>query len=449
MDLAATSGQAKALKRGDTVELFIDGLTHDGRGIARHNGKVVFVADALPQETVSATVVRRRRKRDEARAAEIISPSPQRVSPACAWFGSCGGCSLQHLDASAQLAVKQEWLLESLRRIGEIEPAEVLEPLAGPVWGYRRKARLGVKYVDGKQRVLAGFRERYKPYVTDMQGCEVLDRRLAVLIEPIQQLVAGMSIRRRLPQVEMAAGDDRVVLVMRVLDPPSDEDMQLLHEFEKDYAIDLCLQPGNLDSIVTLQGERPPPMHFRLASHDVEIEFQAVDFIQINAAINAAMIDRVVDFLAPGPADNVLDLYSGLGNFTLPLARRAGSVTAVEGAAALVARAADNARRNGIDNASFHTADLAADPAGSALLEREYDLVLLDPPRSGAEAVCSVAQRFNARRLAYVSCHPATLARDAGILAASGRYRLQAAGVMDMFPHTAHVESLALFERVA
>lgn len=449
MDLATAAAQQKALKRGDTVELQVERLTHDGRGVARHNGKVVFVADALPGETVSATVVRRRRNRDEARAEAIVVPSPRRVTPACSWFGNCGGCSLQHLDAAAQLEVKQEWLLESLRRIAAVEPDEVLPPLTGPVWGYRRKARIGVKYVDGKKRVLAGFRERYKPYITDMQGCEVLDARLARLIEPLQQLVGQLSIRRRLPQVEMAAGDDSVVLVLRVLEPPSADDMQLLQSFERQFDICLCLQPGGLASIATLDGNAPPPLHYRLPAHDVTIEFQAVDFIQINAAINAAMIDRVVDFLAPAADESVLDLYSGLGNFTLPLARRAGSVTAIEGAADLVSRAQANARRNGIGNVDFHAADLSSDVAAAALPARQYDLVLLDPPRSGAEAVCAAAGQFNARRLAYVSCHPATLARDAGLLARSGHYRLRAAGVMDMFPHTAHVESIALFERIA
>jgi len=447
MDLAQAKTQVRRLRRGDQLTVEIDALTHEGRGVARIDGKVLFVADALPGETVTATVVKTRRRHDEARTEEIHKTSSQRVTPRCQWFGNCGGCSMQHLDADAQLAAKQDWLLEALQRIGKVVPKQILAPLKGPVWSYRRKGRLGVKHVERKGRVLVGFRERYKPFITDMQGCEVLDARLACLIEPLQKMIAELSISRRLPQIELAAGEDKVVLVARVLDEPTQPDLRRLAEFASSHDLIFCLQRGGPDSITTLEGADAPSLYQSLPEFDLKMAFKPTDFVQVNADINRAMISQLVTSLAPSKNDSVLDLYCGLGNFSLPLARHAGNVIGIEGAAALVRRARDNARLNGLENVEFHAADLDDEPAALPILKERYDLMLLDPPRSGAAAICEMADSLGVRRIAYVSCHPATLARDAEILTRNGPFVLRAAGVMDMFPHTAHVESLALFER--
>lgn len=421
-------------------------MTHEGRGIARVDGKVLFVTDALPGELIDATVMRRRRSHDEARLETVRVSAADRVEPRCPYFGTCGGCSLQHLEPRAQLAHKQRWLLDALARIGSVTPAAVLEPLRGPIWGYRRRARLGVRFVDGKGRVLVGFRERHKPYITDMQGCDVLVPRAAALIAPLQTLIGTLDIRRRVPQIEVAAGDDRLVLVLRVLDEPGAQDIERLRAFEAHHGFTLALQSTGAESVVDLEGERPL-LRYELSAHEVSLQFEATDFVQVNAPLNAALVDAVIDLLAPTRDDRVLDLFCGLGNITLPLARRAAAVTGVEGSATLVARAQDNASLNGIDNAHFVAADLAADPAALPALREPVDLVVLDPPRSGAEAVCAALAQSRPRRIVYVSCHPATLARDAGLLVRDGGYALATAGVMDMFPHTAHVESLAVFER--
>ena len=438
----------RPLRRGEQATVEIDKLTHDGRGVARVGGKVLFVSDALPGELVDATVVRRRRGHDEARLDELHRASAARMAPPCEWFGACGGCSLQHLTPDAQLQTKQQWMLDALRRIGAVEPQRVLDPLRGPTTGYRRRARLGVKYVDGKGRVLVGFRERHKPYITDMGGCEVLDPQAAALIGPLQELIGKLSICRRLPQIEVAVGEEGVVLVCRVLDPPDADDLQKMQAFAVAHGVTLALQPGKPDDARNLDGT-VPRLHYRLADHGLRLAFGPTDFVQINAAINDSMIASVLQALEPGPTDRVLDLFCGLGNFTLPMARLAAHVVGVEGSGRQVGRARENAASNGIENVTFIAADLGVDLGGAPFLADGYDLLVLDPPRSGAAEVCEQAARIGARRIAYVSCHPATLARDAGTLVRDAGYRLVAAGVMDMFPHTAHVESLAIFERAA
>lgn len=447
MDISAKNPATKRLRRGDQAIVEIESLTQEGRGVARLNGKVMFVADALPGESVTATIVKTQRRHDLASTDEIHVASEQRVIPQCEWFGNCGGCSLQHLDSHAQLEVKQGWLVDALLRIGGVEPETWLPPLAGPVWGYRRKARLGVKSVDKKGRVLVGFRERYKPYITDMDSCEVLDPRLGCLIKPLQLMIAQLSICRRLPQIELAAGVDKVVLVMRVLDPPTPADLETLAVFAGEHDVLLCLQPAGLDSITALDGGAVPVLTQTLPQFDITMEFNATDFIQINAAINRAMIANVIEYLQPSKNDVVLDLFCGLGNFSLPLAREAGHVIGVEGAESLVARARHNALLNGLENIEFHAANLDDETAAAQVLNQQYDLMLLDPPRTGAAVICAMAPQLGVRRIVYVSCHPATLARDAAVLIQNGNYVLRAAGVMDMFPHTAHVESIAIFER--
>jgi 23S rRNA (uracil1939-C5)-methyltransferase len=434
-----------ALPEADIVD-----LASDGRGIARVSGKAVFIDGALPGERVRYRLFKRRKQMDEGLTVEILVRSATRVEPKCAHYGVCGGCSLQHLAAQAQLAAKQAQLLETLERIGRVRPRCVLAPLAGPTWGYRRRARLGVKFVHKKGRVLAGFREREKPYLADIRHCEVLVERFASLPQELAALVETLSIREQLPQVEVAAGDTEAALVFRVLAAPTAEDVQKLAAFGERHAVQIHLQSGGIASVKPLRGDYPP-LRYAIAADPggvpgVEIEFGPMDFVQVNGAINAALVHAALAQLQPTAADKVLDLFCGVGNFTLPLARRAGRVTGIEGEAALVARARANALHNGIGNAAFMTGNLF-EPAGfGAWAAEAYDLVLLDPPRAGARELLGYMSHWRPRRVVYISCHPGSLARDAGILIEAHGFELAAAGVMDMFPHTTHVESIAVFE---
>ncbi|MEO0576056.1 MAG: 23S rRNA (uracil(1939)-C(5))-methyltransferase RlmD [Pseudomonadota bacterium] len=430
----------------------IRALTHDGRGIADSEGKTVFVDGALPGETVEWERVRRKRNYDEARTLSVVTASPTRAEPPCEVFGQCGGCVMQHLSLDAQLIEKQKVLEDGLTRTGGVSPAKWLPPLAADGTHYRRRARLGVRYVDGKQRVLIGFRERYKPYITDMRRCPVLVTPVSDMIEPLIELISGLSIVRRLPQIEVSVGDlpdgKLVSMILRVLDPPTAEDRVLLAAFAETHDVWLWLQsggPDDLEPVPRASGDCPP-LYYRLPAHDLKMTFAANDFIQVNAQMNERMIDLALDLLAPLPTDRVLDLYSGIGNFTLPIARQAAHVHGVEGSDALTQRALQNAADNGIDNVSFATADLSEEAGWGPLLAQSWDLILLDPARAGAQLFASLAGKLGARRIVYVSCNPGTLARDAGTLVQSQGYALSAAGVMNMFPHTAHVESIAQFD---
>ena len=429
-----------------SYELDISDLSHDGRGVARHEGKAVFVHGALPGERVRAQRTARHRQDDEARVEEVLVASPDRVEPRCAHFGTCGGCALQHLAPGAQVAAKARTLMENLERIGHVRPARELEPLASEPWGYRRRARLSVKRVDRKERVLVGFREHNGRYVADVARCEVLHPAVGGRVAELATLVESLDARREIPQIEVAVGDDLAALVLRHLGPLSEADRARLVDYARASGLAIYLQPGGIDSVHALH---PPDaaLSFRLPRHGLELAFQPLDFVQVNASMNARMVDHALDLLQPGPGDRVLDLYCGLGNFTLPLARRAARVVGVEGEAGLVARARENAARNGIDNVEYHAADLYADGRHSAWAAQHYDLLLLDPPRAGADQVLAYLPRREVRRVVYVSCHPASLARDAGLLVHQHGYVLSAAGVMDMFPHTAHVESIAVFDR--
>lgn len=423
----------------------IDSLDHDGRGVARIDGKTVFVAGALPGELVRLRRFRRRRRHDEAVMVELLRASPDRVAPRCAHFGECGGCSLQHLSHEAQLEAKGRQVAEDLERIGGVRPDAWLPPLAGPIWGYRRRARLGCKYVVSKGRVLVGFRARGSPQLADLQRCEVLAEPVGDLVAALAHLVGELSIHDRVAQIEVAVGDNATVLVLRVLDPPDEADLAKLRDFQSQHAVELQLQPGGLESVVAI--DRPAtPLHYDLPELPAGIGFAPTDFVQVNAGLNRLMIERAIELLSPLESDRVLDLFCGLGNFSLPLARRAARVTGVEGDAGLVARARLNAARNGIGNAEFHAADLFADVSQAPWAGCEYELVLLDPPRAGAREVLPVLVASRPRRIVYISCHAGTLARDAGLLVNEHGYRLVAAGIMDMFPHTSHVESIALFE---
>jgi 23S rRNA (uracil1939-C5)-methyltransferase len=436
---------ARSLGAGEIQEGDIVDLTHDGRGVARINGKAVFIDGALPGERVRFRVLKRRRSMDEAGLVDVLIASPDRVTPRCAHFGVCGGCTLQHLSGEAQLAAKQRQLLEDLERIGKVVPERILAPLAGPQWGYRRRARLGVKFVHKKGRVLAGFREREKPYLADIRRCEVLLESLATLPQELAALTETLTIREEVRQVEVAAGDEVTALVLRVMQAPSPEDLLKIEAFGAQHGLQIFLQPGGLDSVRPVRSDYPP-LSYAVDGGAVTLEFGPVDFIQVNRAINAAMVDAAIGLLQPRESDRVLDLFCGLGNFTLPLARRARRVMGVEGDGELIAKANRNAQRNGIGNADFAVENLFEPAKFGAWAQQSYDLLLLDPPRAGAVELLPCMRQWQPRRVVYISCHPGSLARDAGILVNEYGFTLAAAGVMDMFPHTTHVESIAVFE---
>lgn len=424
----------------------IASFAHDGRGVAHVDGKTVFIDGALPGETVEFVYTRLKRDYAEARLLSLITASPDRVAPRCPHFGVCGGCSLQHLRGEAQIRMKQDQLLEQLRRIGKVEPHQVLPALTGPLWGYRHKARLGVKYVRKKGRILVGFRERHSAYLAELNSCAILQPRIGERLTELGGRIVELSIRERLPQIEVAVGDQRCVLVFRVLEDPTREDQDRLRALAQEMDCDVYLQRGGPDTVQPLEPEAPPLPSYDLPGRALEFRFHPSQFTQVNPDINRRMVDRVLELMNPQPEQRLLDLYCGIGNFTLPLAQRAGRVDGVEGLAELVRQARDNARHNRIGNAFFHRADLAQDVSGEAFAQGRYDQILLDPGRAGADRVLRQFARWKPGRVVYVSCNPATLARDAGILVHELKYRLLGAGVMDMFPHTAHVESIALFE---
>jgi 23S rRNA (uracil1939-C5)-methyltransferase len=436
------------VKLGDIQEADVVDLSHDGRGLARVEGKAVFIEGALPGERVKFRVFKRRRQLDEAGLVEVLRPSPDRVVPKCRHFGVCGGCTLQHLAPAAQLAAKQRQLLDNLERIGRVRPGQVYAPLEGPVWAYRRRARLGVKFVTKKARVLAGFREREKPYIADIRRCEVLLDRFATLSAEVAALTETLSVREALPQVEVAAGDDAAALVFRVMQAPTAGDLDKLAAFGSAHAVQIFLQSGGLDTIKPLR-EDYPPLEYAIDEGRFKLQFGPSDFVQVNRDINVSMVAAAVELLQPGPTDTVLDLFCGLGNFTLPFAARAARVVGVEGDAALVAKARDNADRNALPGVEFHVDNLFEPARCGDWMKNTYDLVFLDPPRAGASEIMERMAQWRPRRVVYISCHPGSLARDAGILVESQGYRLTGAGVMDMFPHTTHVESIAVFERTA
>jgi 23S rRNA (uracil1939-C5)-methyltransferase len=418
-------------------------LTHEGEGVV-HGGKTVFVAGALPGEPIRFRRRRRHRQHDEGELLELIERSPERVMPRCAHFGVCGGCALQHLASPAQVATKEGELRETLARVARVAPDRWLAPLTGPVWNYRRRARLGVRFVRKKGRVLVGFRERAAPYVAELTACEVLSAPAGALITPLAEMLNELSIREQLPQIEVAVGENATALVLRVLQPPSGEDRVRLAAFAAAHGVRFYLQSGAPDALEPL-GEASEALAYSLPQFGLEMQFAPTDFIQVNAAVNQALVGRAVSLLGLTTDAVVLDLFCGLGNFTLAVARHAGSVVGIEGEETLVGRARANAARNNIDNAAFHRANLGVPPDATApWCTARYTHVLLDPPRSGAREVLEAVARFAPRRLLYISCHPGSLARDLEGLVHGHGFKLAAAGVVDMFPHTAHVESLAL-----
>jgi len=458
------SRSKKKVMPAEPVRARIESLNPDGRGVAHIEGKAVYIDDALPGEEVCFRYLARRRKHDEGKAVEIITASEQRVVPRCAHFGVCGGCSLQHMAPQAQIEAKQQMLQDKLERLGKVQPETLLPPISSEPWGYRRKARLGVKFVVKKDRLLIGFRERCKSFVTDLERCEVLHPSVGTRLPALRELVAGLSVYDQIPQIEVAVGDDATALVFRNLVELAPGDLDRLRAFGEQHDMHIYLQPGGPQSVTLLcpqkrgresfsaeKDSRPlfcaTELSYRLPKHNVELWFGPTDFTQVNAAVNRQMVTRALDLLDLQAQDRVLDLYCGLGNFTLPMARRAARVVGVEGDAELIRRARINAERNGIGNAEFHYADLADEGKDSPWLTAAFDKVLLDPPRTGAAEIVAHLPALGASRIVYVCCNPATLARDAHTLVHEHGYRLTSAGVMDMFPHTAHVESIALFER--
>jgi len=423
------------------LTLRIDSLDAEGRGVARNpDGKVVFVEGALPGEEVDFQVLKKKMSHEFARATSVLQESAARVAPLCRHFGVCGGCASQHADARTQMAAKQRWLEENLARIGKVQAETMLPILYGPDWRYRHRARLSVRRVPKKGGVLVGFREKRSTYVADMQECPVLPERVASLIPELKTLVEGLSINDRVPQIEVAVGDNAIVLVIRHLLPFLDADLEKLKAFQKTYQVHLWLQPGGPDTAAPLAEHE---LYYAFPEFGVRIDFRPTDFTQVNFAVNRALVSRAVRLLDPRPGERVADLFCGLGNFSLPLARRGAQVIGFEGSKPLIERARANAAANGLV-AQFEVMDLFKQTIHSF---GPFEKLLIDPPREGAvELVKSLPEAWP-RRIVYVSCDPATLARDAGLLVHLKGFRLVSAGVVNMFPHTAHVESLAVFER--
>ncbi|MEE9575034.1 MAG: 23S rRNA (uracil(1939)-C(5))-methyltransferase RlmD [Gammaproteobacteria bacterium] len=436
----------------EPVSAKIESLSHEGRGIAHVEGKTVFVNGALPGEDALFQYKKQRPKYDEAHALEITNPAAERVDAKCEFFGLCGGCSLQHMQHDFQIEHKQSVLMEQLTHIGKVKPKSVIPPLTGPQWGYRRKARLGVKYVEKKERVLVGFREKYSPFIADMNSCEVLHPSVASLIEPLQLLITELSLIKQIPQIEVAVGDDVVALIFRHLSELTDEDKEILKSFAEHHQADIYLQSGGVDSVVPLEGSTPRQLSYELPEFDLTMNFLPIDFTQVNTEINCAMVPRALELLEVNSEDRVLDLFCGIGNFTLPLARKAAIVLGIEGEHSLVERAKQNAELNNISNVEFRAIDLANEQLFDEMLSEdflkgEFNKLLLDPARNGAREVIEKMNLKLVEKIVYVSCNPATLARDAGILVNDKDFKLEQAGIMDMFPHTTHVESIAVFSR--
>ncbi|MBI5448455.1 MAG: 23S rRNA (uracil(1939)-C(5))-methyltransferase RlmD [Gammaproteobacteria bacterium] len=426
----------------------ITALSHEGRGIAHLDNKTVFIEGALPNEKVEFIYTKKHRHFDEGRVEKILEASSERVQPRCPHYGVCGGCSQQHFSHALQIQNKQKVLLDSLNHIGKVNPQYVLPPLLGPEWGYRHKARLGVKYVEKKQKLLIGFREKQGRYLADLNSCDVLHPAIGKEIESLRSLLWGLKKYRAIPQLEVAIGDEMIALVVRHLEPLPEEDIQKLLIFSKEKNIKIYLQSAGTESVFLLKNEASDEedyLFYRLPEFDLTLFFHPMDFTQVNPAINRQLVALAVHLLELKSSDRVIDFFCGLGNFTLPIARTASQVVGVEGAKVMVERACMNAERNAIHHASFYTANLMGALSHEPWFGH-YDKVLLDPPRTGAiELIQQIS--FTAERIVYVSCNPATLARDAAHLVQHQGYQLTHAGVMDMFPHTSHVESIAVFQK--
>ncbi|NVJ50032.1 MAG: 23S rRNA (uracil(1939)-C(5))-methyltransferase RlmD [Gammaproteobacteria bacterium] len=431
----------------ETIEVTIESLSHEGRGVARHEGKTLFVDNALPGETVTMRYSAVHGKFDEGFAVAILEPSPSRQVPPCQHYEICGGCSLQHMASSAQIAFKQDILKEHFAHFGKLEPEQWLPPMQAATEGYRSKARLGVRYVTKKESCLVGFREKRSNFLAEIESCAVLVPRVSELIMPLRAMIGAMDAKQSTPQIELAASDQELAFIVRHMEPLSDRDKATWIAFAEEHNIHLYLQPKGPDTVHKIAPEDDRErLFYQLPDFAVTLGFHPLDFTQVNTSINRQMVSRAIELLDPQPHERVLDLFCGLGNFTIPLATRSEHVIGVEGVQTMVDRGYENAKLNNLSGVDFYQADLQKDFSDKDWAKEGFDKILIDPPRSGALDVVQYLPKFGAQKVVYVSCNPATLARDAGVLKEHG-YRLTLAGVMDMFPHTAHVESIAVFER--
>ncbi len=428
----------------EAVEAYIESLAQDGRGVAHLDGKAVFVEGALTGEQVRFKYSSQQRKYDEGYAVEVLQASALRVKPKCAVFEICGGCSMQHLDADAQIEAKEKSMLEGLKHMGNVTPLEVLEPLKGALWGYRRKARLSCKDVPAKGRVLVGFREKRGRFLADILHCEVLDDTIGAQLENMSEMIGKLSIKNRIPQLEIAVHDNATAMIVRHLDPLSEEDKEILIAFGEKHDFQMFQQPKGPSTVAPLR-QTVASLYYEHPDYNVRVHVGPLDFFQVNTDINRQMVTRAIQYLDLDFSHKVLDLYCGLGNFTLPIARHVKEVVGVEGDQPMVERARLNALANGLDNTRYYVCNLMEELKNEPWMQETWDRVLLDPPRSGAQEVIRALGPMAIPKIVYVSCHPGTLARDAGILVNEFGYTLTHAGVMDMFPHTAHVESFAVF----
>jgi len=427
----------------------IESLDHEARGIARLEGKTIFVDGALPGETVEYASFRRKPNYELAHLVRVLKPSTARVEPACPHYGVCGGCAMQHMDPAAQLAAKQRVLEDSLWHIGRVRPQTILPPIQGAPWGYRHRARLAVRKVAKKGGVLVGFHERRSSYITDMQSCAILQPHVSALLLPMRELIGSLSIAERIPQVDVAVGERCTALVLRILEPLKARDEQLLRDFADRYDVAIYLQPKGPDTAYRLYPTEGPRLSYALPEFGLDMEFRPTEFTQVNHAVNRVLVRRALRLLDPKAGERIADMFCGLGNFTLPIARSGATVVGVEGSQALVQRGRESAGANGLaDRVEFGVANLFECTEDSLAALGHFDKMLIDPPREGAiELVRAIGTASGPSRIVYVSCNPATLARDAAVLVTEKGYRFVAAGAVNMFPHTAHVESIAIFER--
>ncbi len=432
----------------EDLQARVEDLTHDGMGVVKANDRVYFIDGVLPEELISFKPGKKRKGKFEGVALEILEPSSRRVEAECEYFGVCGGCALQHLESASQIDYKEKILLDNLTRIGKVSPGEVLTPLKGDLWNYRRKARLGVKFVPKKGGIIVGFRERKSSFITSLQQCKTLDIRISNLLPSLHELITGLSNNTRIPQIEVAAGDHRMALVLRHLESISAADIDRLKEYADFHDVDFYTQSKGPDTVIPIGHGVPEPLRYRHELFGIELEFSPLDFIQVNSSVNQLMVKQAYDFLEPIASDRILDLFCGLGNFTLPLATSGADVVGVEGDGYLVNKGRLNAEINRIENVKFELLDLHAGDLSILTDAGKFNKMLIDPPRSGAfQVVQDVIPKLQPERLVYVSCNPATLARDADVMVNHNGYSLTYVGAIDMFPHTAHVESMAVFDR--
>lgn len=426
----------------------IESLDHEARGIARQDGKAIFVDGALPGEIVEYASFRRKPKYELAHLVQVRKPSVARVAPACPHYGVCGGCAMQHMEPSAQVAVKQRVLEDSLWHIGRVRVGTILPPIHGAPWGYRHRARLGVRKVESRGGMLIGFHEWRSSYIADIRSCLVLPPHVSDLLMPLRELIGGLSVADRLPQIEIAVGEHCTTLVFRILQSLTASDEKAIRAFADRHEVVIYLQSKGPDSAQRFYPLPGPRLSYTLPEYDLELDFRPTDFTQVNHAVNRVMVRRALRLLDPQPGERIADMFCGLGNFTLPIARSGATVVGIEGSPALVARGREAAIANGLgERVEFGVANLFDCTEESMARLGRFDKMLIDPPREGAVELCKALGDDAPQRLVYVSCNPATLARDAGVLTSLKGYTLAAAGIVNMFPHTAHVESIALFER--